>query len=183
MPSRARSRGHASAQTSAGCQRIPALAQRARPDLALCPSADSAVRPAQEVLPGYTYDPATRGRIILRGGRQVTARSAGSTVPDVYLRGRRARQGDPRLPPISLEAKNYLVGEQGVYETFVQAAVKQAQQRAAALPKTAQQYLLIDLRGQDVTRGYADALRRDLAARSNGLLRYDRIYFLPRSLE
>ena len=138
---------------------------------------------AQEVLPGYSYDPATRGRIILRGGRQVTARSAGSTVPDLYLRGRRARAGDPRLPPISLEAKNYLVSEQGVYETFIQATVKQAQQRAAALPKTAQQYLLIDLRGQDVTRGYADALRRDLAARSNGLLRYDRIYFLPRSLE
>ncbi len=138
---------------------------------------------AQEILPGYSYDPAKRGRIILQGGRQVERRSKGSTVPDLYLRGRRVRIGDPRLPPISLEAKNYFVGEEGAYETFIQATVKQARQRAAALPKTAQQHLLIDLRGQDVSRGYADALRRDLEARSNGLLRYDRIHLLPRSLE
>jgi hypothetical protein len=138
---------------------------------------------AQEVLPAYSYDPATRGRIVLRGGRQVGARSAGSTVPDLYLRGRRARAGDARLPPVSLEAKNYLVGEKGSYEEFIQATVRQAQQRAAALPKTAQQYLLIDLRGQDVSRDFAAGLRRDLAARSNGLLRYDRIYLLPRALE
>ena len=43
--------------------------------------------------------------------------------------------------------------------------------------------LLIDLRGQDVTREFADGLRRDLARRSEGWLKPERIHFLPRSLD
>lgn len=133
---------------------------------------------AQELFPRYDYDPATRGKINLKGGVPVRAAAKGSTRPDLYMRGRRAQAGDPRLPPVSLEAKNYFVGDEANYEEFVAATVKQARQRAAALPKSAQQHLVIDLRGQDVTPDFADGLRRDLVGRSEGLFRYERIYFL-----
>lgn len=133
---------------------------------------------AQELFSRYKYDPATQGKINLKGGVPVRASSKGSTRPDLYMRGRRVQAGDPRMPPISLEAKNYFVGDEANYEEFVAATVKQARQRAAALPKSAQQHLIIDLRGQDVTPGFADGLRRDMVGRSDGLFRYERIYFL-----
>ena len=136
---------------------------------------------AQELFPTYTtrLDPSTRGEVVLKGGRirPGRGRPRGSTVPDLYLRGTR------RQPPISIEAKNYFLGDPDVHEQFMITTVKQAQQRAAALPRTAQQHIVIDLRGQDVTREFADSVRRELSGRSGGLLRLDRIHFLPRSLD
>jgi len=133
---------------------------------------------AQELFPQYAYDPATRGRLIFKGGKPTGRRSSGSTVPDLYLRGRRARAGNPRLAPISLEAKNYFLGDEALYEDFLDATVKQARQRAAALPKSAQQHVVIDLRGQNPSVGFIDRLRADLVKRSGGVLRADRIHFL-----
>jgi hypothetical protein len=133
---------------------------------------------AQELFPQYRYDPGTKGRVILKGGKPTGRRSKGSTVPDLYLRGRRARAGDPRLAPISLEAKNYYLGDAALYDEFLSATVKQARQRAAALPKSAQQHLVIDLRGQSPPAGFIERLRADLVERSGGLLRADRIHFL-----
>jgi hypothetical protein len=140
---------------------------------------------AQELFPNYRYDPATRGRITLHRGRPVAGRRRppGSTIPDLYLRGGRASSGVPRRPPISLEAKNYFLGTEDVYEEFLLAVTRQARQRTLALPRTAEQHLLIDLRGQEVTRAFVEGLRRDLVARSGGILRFERIHFLPRSLE
>jgi filamentous hemagglutinin len=104
-------------------------------------------------------------------------------VPDLYLRGRRARAGDPRLSPISLEAKNYYLGDAAVYDEFLSATAKQATQRAAALPKSAQQHVVIDLRGQNPPPGFLDRLRNDLAERSGGVLKPDRIHFLTSGAE
>jgi hypothetical protein len=97
-------------------------------------------------------------------------------VPDLYLR-RRGRR------PVSLEAKNVYVGDPDQWNNFVAATVEQARQRATALPRTAQQHIVLDLRGQDVTREAAEALRQDLARRSGGVLRPDRIHFFPPSLD
>jgi hypothetical protein len=133
---------------------------------------------AQELFPQYAYDPATKGRLILKAGKPTGRRSSGSTVPDLYLRGRRARAGNPRLAPISLEAKNYFLGDEALYEDFLAATVKQARQRATALPKSAQQHLVIDLRGQNPPVGFIERLRADLVERSGGLLGADRIHFL-----
>jgi hypothetical protein len=138
---------------------------------------------AQELFPEYKYDPATKGRVIYRGGKPTRVRSKGSTVPDLYLRGRRARAGDPRLSPISLEAKNYYLGDAAVYDEFLSATAKQATQRAAALPKSAQQHVVIDLRGQNPPPGFLDRLRNDLAERSGGVLKPDRIHFLTSGAE
>jgi len=131
---------------------------------------------AQQLFPGRQYDPATQGRIVFSGGRPVRQRVRGSTVPDLYLSGTR------RTRPVSLEAKNYFLGDEQAYFDFMDAVIGQGQQRAAALPRTAQQHLVIDLRGQEVTRAFADGVRRDLVAFSDGLFRYDRIHFLPWSL-
>jgi Domain of unknown function (DUF4157) len=133
---------------------------------------------AQELFPQYAYDPAARGRLIFKAGKLTGRRSSGSTVPDLYLRGRRARAGNPRLAPISLEAKNYFLGGEALYEDFVATTVKQARQRAAALPKSAQQHLVIDLRGQNPPVGFIERLRADLVERSGGLLGAGRIHFL-----
>jgi hypothetical protein len=133
---------------------------------------------AQELFPQYAYDPATKGRLIFKGGKPTGRRSSGSTVPDLYLRGRRARTGNPRLAPISLEAKNYFLGDEALYEDFLDATVKQARQRAAALPKSAQQHVVIDLRGQNPSAGFIERLRADLVKRSGGLFGADRIHFL-----
>ncbi len=136
---------------------------------------------AQELFPQYTYDPRLRGKIVVHQGkvRPGQSKPKGSTVPDLYLRGARRRGEVPRRPPISLEAKNYFVGGVEAREEFLIATIRQARQRAAALPRTARQHVLIDLRGQEVTREFADALRRELAMRSGRILRPDRIHFLP----
>jgi len=142
-------------------------------------SEEELVELAHELFPNYPHDPAVRGKVVLHQGRvrPGLGRPKDSTVPDLYLPGARRR------PPISLDAKNYFVGEEGAYDQFIIDTVVQARKRVAGLPRSAQQHVLIDLRGQDVTREFADALRRDLAARSGGILRPDRIYFLPRSLD
>jgi hypothetical protein len=131
---------------------------------------------AQELFPGRAYDPATRGRLVFSGGRRVRARVRGSTVPDLYLPGTR------RTRPISLDAKNYFLGEAQAYDDFVVSTVSQARQRAAALPRTAEQHLVIDFRGQEVTREFVAGLKRDLMRRSGGILRFDRIHAWPLSL-
>jgi hypothetical protein len=125
------------------------------------------------------FDPRTRGEVVLQGGRVRPGRGRprGSTVPDLYLRGTR------RTPPISLEAKNYFLGDAAAHEEFILSTVEQARKRAAALPRTAEQHIVIDLRGQDVTQEFADAVRRELSGRSGGLLRLNRIHFLPRTLK
>jgi hypothetical protein len=131
---------------------------------------------AQELFPERIYDPATRGKLIFSGRRPVTSRNRGSTVPDLYLRGTR------RTRPISLEAKNYFVGDPDAYEGFIIDVLKQARQRAAALPKTAEQHVVIDLRGQEVAGELLARLKDDLVRYSKGILRADRIHFLPLSL-
>jgi hypothetical protein len=142
-------------------------------------SEEELVELAHELFPQYAHDPRLQGRVVLHEGRvrPGQGRPRGSTVPDLYLRGARRR------PPISLEAKNYFVGEEQKYEEFIVDTVRQARQRAGALPRTAQQHLLIDLRGQEITREFAAGLARDLEARSGGILRIARIHFLPRSLQ
>ena len=134
---------------------------------------------AQELFPEYRYDPRTRGRVVFLGGRVYRGRDLpeDSTIPDLYLPGTRRR------PPISLEAKNYYVGEEQSYEQFIVRTLIQVRSRAAALPRTAQQHILIDLRGQDLSRDFAAGLRRELAGRSEGRLRPDRIHFIPRELD
>lgn len=131
---------------------------------------------AQEHFPEYGYDPAKRGRRVFRSGKEVRGRPAKSTVPDLYL------EAEGR-PPISLESKNVLVTDPVQREEFVVSTVIQAQRRAAALPPGALQHMVIDLRGQDVTRELAASLRRELATRSGGILGADRIHFIPPSLD
>ena len=133
---------------------------------------------AQEKFPQHRYDPRLRGREVFAGGRPVPAgrRPRGSTVPDLYARA-------PRRRPISLEAKNVYVGDPETWEDIISRTLDQARRRAAALPRTAQQNIVIDFRGQDVTREFAEGLRRELAARSGGLIHPDRIHFLPPSLD
>jgi hypothetical protein len=148
-------------------------------------SEEELIQLAQELFPEYQYDPSTRGRVVVRGGRVYRGRGRprGSTVPDLYLPGSRGGPGSRRRPPISLESKNYYVGGPESYEQFMLQTLDQVRRRAAALPRSAQQHILIDLRGQDLTRDFAAGLRRELAGRSGGLLRPDRIHFIPRSLD
>jgi len=131
---------------------------------------------AQEHFPEHVHDPAKRGREVFAGGRPVRRQRLGSSRPDLYIR-------TPRRRPISLEAKNVFVSEPEEWDLFILRTVRQAEQRAAALPRTARQHIVIDFRGQDVTREFAAGLRRELAARSNGLIRPRRIHFLPPSLD
>jgi hypothetical protein len=142
-------------------------------------SEEELIQLAQELFPEYRYDPRTRGRVVIYRGRvyRGTGRPEGSTIPDLYLPGSRRR------PPISLESKNYYVGAEQPYEQFMLETLDQVRRRAAALPRTAQQHILIDLRGQDLSRDFAAGLRRELAGRSGGLLRPDRIHFIPRDLD
>jgi hypothetical protein len=90
--------------------------------------------------------------------------------------------GTRRTRPISLDAKNYFLGEPQAVDDFVVSTVVQARQRAAALPRTADQHIVIDFRGQDVTREFVAGLKRDLARRSGGILRFDRIHAWPLTL-
>jgi len=132
---------------------------------------------AQEHFPEYSYTPANRGNEVFRGGQLLPgrARPRGSTVPDLYLRA-------PRRRPISLDAKNVYVGDRRQWEEAIEKILAQARQRAAALPRGAEQHIVLDLRGQEVTREAAEALRQELADASGRLLRPERIHFFPPEL-
>ena len=102
----------------------------------------------------------------------------GGTRPELY------HPGTDTHPPISLEAKNYLlddvvVGENPeLMQTFLERTADQARRRATQLPGDAEQHILIDLRGQEVSPGTREGIRRDLEALSDGALRQTRIHFL-----
>ena len=61
---------------------------------------------------------------------------------------------------------------------FLMKTGDQAQRRAANLPENAEQYIIIDLRGQQVSKASQEGIRRDLEVWSNGHLRGDRIRFI-----
>jgi hypothetical protein len=135
---------------------------------------------AYERFPGYFKNPraaartvAQRGLLIARGGRVRPGgrRGRGSSVPDLYVRARGRRS-------LSIEAKNYHVGDEGDRAQLVIDVVIQARQRAAALPRSARQHVVIDLRGQHVSRGIESEIRRALVEASRGVLRPRRIHFL-----
>ena len=61
---------------------------------------------------------------------------------------------------------------------FILKTGHQAQLRAANLPSNTEQYLIIDLRGQTVSKASQEGIKRDLEVSSNGAYQADRIRFL-----
>jgi hypothetical protein len=126
---------------------------------------------ALEKFPGRKFDP--RGQVIIKGGRPQKGgrRGKGSTVPDLYLPGSRGRR------PVTIDAKNYYVGDKAGRDALIVDTVLQARQRAVAI-RTARQHVVIDLRGQDVPDTVVDAIVKELVKASGGLLSRRRIHFL-----
>ncbi|MBO9205497.1 MULTISPECIES: eCIS core domain-containing protein [Niastella] len=120
--------------------------------------------------------------VVRRGGQSVVIERGrtprGSTIPELY------HPGTPTHPPISLEAKNYLLDDIRVGENpelmrdFIERTADQARRRATQLPANAEQHILIDIRGQQVSQAARDGIRRDLERYSEGALQQDRIRFL-----
>lgn len=102
----------------------------------------------------------------------------GDTKPELFHPG-----GDGK-PPISVEVKNWPLGDEAVaaesflMSDFLLKTGHQAQLRAANLPADAQQWLIIDLRGQQVSKASQEGIARDLEVSSNGAYNRERIRFL-----
>ena len=102
----------------------------------------------------------------------------GDTKPELF------HPGGPGQAPISVEVKNWPLGDEAVagdpflMTDFIQKTGHQAQLRAANLPSNTEQYLIIDLRGQTVSKATQEGIKRDLEVSSNGAYQADRIRFL-----
>jgi hypothetical protein len=101
-----------------------------------------------------------------------------TTIPERY------HPGTPSHPPVSLEVKNWPLDDVAMAENrfarsdFLLNTADQAKRRAAQLPANAEQYILIDVRGQHVDVRTQDSLARALEQMSDGALRADRVRFL-----
>jgi hypothetical protein len=104
-------------------------------------------------------------------GRTPAARTAW-TKPDAYHPGTAV----PYHPPVSLEAKNWRIGQSA--DDFVYSTARQALDRAEHLPLDAQQWVIIDLRGQRVAAEELERIRGELERLSGGNLRRSRIIVL-----
>ncbi|HEU4653439.1 MAG TPA: DUF4157 domain-containing protein [Steroidobacteraceae bacterium] len=102
----------------------------------------------------------------------------GATVPERY------HPGDATHPPVSIEVKNWTVDDVAVADDpflmrdFLAKTGEQAQRRAKVLPPNTEHYVIIDLRGQQVSKATQEGIRRDLEVSSNGVLSGDHIRFL-----
>jgi hypothetical protein len=102
----------------------------------------------------------------------------GATVPERY------HPGDATHPPVSIEVKNWTVDDVAVADDpflmrdFLAKTGEQAQRRARVLPPNTEHYVIIDLRGQQVSKATQEGIRRDLEVSSNGVLSGDHIRFL-----
>lgn len=101
------------------------------------------------------------------------------TVPD------RFHPGTATHPPVSLEAKNYLLNGREVGESeemidrFTMNVVSQARDRAAHVPPGTEQWIVIDVRGQEVSAATRQTVIERLTDLSGGTLHPDRIRFIP----
>ena len=100
--------------------------------------------------PGY------REQVVFQGGKEVPKKVAGSTVPDLY----RAKTFFRRAHAI--EVKNYLLSEPANRKNLVNVLKKQINHRATELPKGTRQTIILDVRGQTISKEVLKALKAEI---------------------
>ena len=121
-----------------------------------------------EYQPPYQNGQRVRGRLPSRNPAQPNRPAF--TQPDWF------HPGEPGESGISLEGKNWKLGtdvDEFVFKTSTQAAARQGH-----LPPNSEQYVVIDIRGQDVPEVLQRQIIDRLVAGSGGALRADHIHFL-----
>jgi hypothetical protein len=89
------------------------------------------------------------------------------TQPDAF------HPGTPEHPPVSLEAKNYRLSDG---DAFVYPTARQAIDRAKHMPPGTQQWLIIDIRGQQLVAGQVEGLMDQLERLTRGI--YERRHMI-----
>lgn len=105
---------------------------------------------------------------------QVSPRTAGSVRPDVFQ-----KSGSGRA--YAFEVKNYKVTTAAGRSRLVGNVSKQVQKRSRELPSGTRQQVVIDVRGQNISRAEMTALKSRIVDRSGGSLKQGQVSFLVRT--
>lgn len=108
-------------------------------------------------------------QVSFMNGAEVPRNTDGSVRPDGVSRDRRSA---------SFEMKNYNINANS-YD-LIRDVIDQVLYRAKHLPRGMQQNINIDVRGQQVSQGQLDEVRKRIVEKSNGLLRREHVEFKER---
>lgn len=100
--------------------------------------------------PGY------KEQAIFKGGQEVSRKVAGSSVPDLYRPPSIFRRGH------AIEVKNYFLGNAANRDNLVRVLKEQITHRAQELPKGTRQTIVLDVRGQTISKEVMKALKADI---------------------